>query len=114
MKITKSDLVIIGLLLLISMMYMTNRDSGAKRLYLISENGKTNIPLKSEMMKLHGGEVLIEVTEEGARFIKSDCPNELCVKSGWVRKCGETAVCVPNRLALVMECDGELYDAVSE
>lgn len=30
-------------------------------------------------------------------FMSADCPDRLCVKSGWIDKPGQIAVCLPNR-----------------
>lgn len=114
MKITKTDLAVIALLLLLAVFFMPGRGGGAKKLFLITDNGRTSVPLKKHLIKLKDGHVVIEITDKGARFIESDCPNKICIKSGWVTKCGGTAVCVPNRIALVMECREADYDAVSQ
>jgi len=40
-------------------------------------------------------------TEDGrARFIKSDCRDQLCVRVGFLFTRGSTAVCLPNRVML--------------
>lgn len=114
MRISKIDLTVTVLLLAVSVFFMTDRGGGAKKLYLISAGGKKQIEMKPDLIKLDGGDVLIEVTAEGARFIESDCPNKICIKHGWVTGCSDTAVCVPNKYALVIECSEEEYDAVSQ
>lgn len=114
MKITKADIAIILILIIIPISFLLNKDSGEKRLYLISEHEKKRIPLKHNNILLDNGDVVIEVTEEGARFIDSDCPNQTCIASGWVSKCGDTAACVPNKYAIVIECKEEEYDGYSE
>jgi hypothetical protein len=93
---------------------MLNVQYGEKRLYLIDVNDKKEIKLENRDIKLDNGHVTIEVTPDGARFLESDCPNKICIKQGWVKNCGDTAVCVPKRLALVMECKEQDYDAISQ
>ena len=34
------------------------------------------------------------------RFEKSDCPDKVCVHSGWLRRSGEVAACLPNGFVL--------------
>ncbi|ADD67966.1 hypothetical protein Dacet_1194 [Denitrovibrio acetiphilus DSM 12809] len=114
MKITKTDFLIISALIALSLMLMLNKGNGEKKLFLISNNVKKQIKLENQMIELHGGDVIIEVTKDGARFLKSDCSNQICVHTGWAKECGQTAVCVPNRYALVIECREVVYDAVSE
>jgi len=114
MKITKSDIAVIVLLAAVSLFSMSGEGTGGKKLFLISENEKREIPLTEKTINLEDGSIVIEVSEKGARFVRNDCPNKICVKEGWVEKCGQTAVCVPNRYALVIECKEEEYDAVSQ
>ena len=113
LKITKLDLLVIFLLVLIPLLFLTNQSNGTKKLFLISEDEKKEIQLKDQLIKLDDGEVVIEVTKDGARFIENDFPNKICIKSNWVDKCGKTAACVPNKYALVIECEKEAFDAVS-
>ena len=40
----------------------------------------------------------IEVTPEGVRFSESDCPDQVCVRSGLLTRAGQLAVCLPNRV----------------
>ena len=114
MKITKADIALIIILILIPLFFLAERDSGEKKLYLISKNEKKRIPLKDHKINLDGGDVVIEVTKDGARFIESDCPNKMCISAGWVENCGDTVACVPNKYALVIECREEQYDGYSE
>jgi hypothetical protein len=34
------------------------------------------------------------------RFDKSDCPDHICVNTGWLNKVGQTAACIPNEIFL--------------
>ena len=40
----------------------------------------------------------IQVTAEGVRFAESDCPDQVCVRSGLLTRAGQSAVCLPNRV----------------
>ncbi len=44
--------------------------------------------------------VVFEVKEGSVRFMESDCPDKICVNTGYINKRGQTAVCLPNRLVL--------------
>ncbi|MGE4266220.1 MAG: NusG domain II-containing protein [Deferribacterales bacterium] len=114
MKKSKFDLLIIAVLAAASLFFMLDVQSGEKRLYLIDKNTKEEIKLENRDISLDNGHVIIQVTSEGARFLESDCPNKICIKQGWVKNCGDTAVCVPKHLALVMECKEQDYDAISQ
>ncbi|MCD8552867.1 NusG domain II-containing protein [Seleniivibrio sp.] len=114
MKKSKFDILIIAVLTAASLFFMLDVQSGEKRLYLIDKNTKEEIKLEDRDISLDNGHVIIQVTSEGARFLESDCPNRICIKQGWVKNCGDTAVCVPKHLALVMECKEQDYDAISQ
>lgn len=48
------------------------------------------------------------------RFADADCPDRLCVDTGWLTKKGQTAVCLPNKTIIVIEgasdeVDGSTY-----
>lgn len=104
MKITKADIFVVATLLAVSVFAMLGDGDGQKRLYLISEDSKKEIELKDDLIELDGGDVIIEVTKDGARFVESDCPNKICITADWVTKCGETAdlcaeqICNSNRV----------------
>ncbi len=38
-------------------------------------------------------------------FIESDCPDKVCVKTGWLSHPGDIAVCLPNKIIIKLEQD---------
>ena len=46
------------------------------------------------------GESVLQLGPDGARFVYSPCPLQLCVRSGKVSRGGMLAACLPNRVAL--------------
>ncbi|MCL2030786.1 MAG: NusG domain II-containing protein [Oscillospiraceae bacterium] len=57
------------------------------------------------------GQIVIRVEDGRARFAASDCPDGLCVRSGWLERPGRVAACLPNRCVLRIEGEGE-YDVI--
>jgi hypothetical protein len=49
------------------------------------------------------GKVIIEITDNKVRIKESSCPNQTCVKSGWISNIGETIICAPNRIILKIQ-----------
>ncbi|MBO6159263.1 MAG: NusG domain II-containing protein [Firmicutes bacterium] len=45
-------------------------------------------------------EVTLEVKDGRIRFLSSDCPDQTCVRTGFISHPGEYAVCLPKRLML--------------
>ncbi|MBE0475526.1 MAG: NusG domain II-containing protein [Coriobacteriia bacterium] len=56
------------------------------------------------------GELVVEVAGGRARVLEADCPDQVCVRSGW-SSAGRPVVCAPNRV--VIESAGGSLDAVS-
>lgn len=49
------------------------------------------------------GATVVEVEGRRVRVKTSPCPNKCCVRRGWLAAPGETAVCLPNRVAVRLE-----------
>lgn len=46
------------------------------------------------------GEMRLEVRDGRVRVAEADCPNRICVRTGWRSRAGEVIVCVPNRTVI--------------
>ncbi len=60
-------------------------------------------------LTLRGGPAFLEVAGGAVRLRRQGenpfCPREVCLATGWIKKPGETIVCVPNRLVIrVIPC----------
>ena len=86
---------------------------------LIELDGETvgNFPLDEDrLIPVEGklGTTRVEISVKGVRVLDSPCPYKLCIKSGSIRRSGETLVCLPNRVVVRITGDeGEEVDAVS-
>ena len=40
-----------------------------------------------------------------AHMVSSTCPDELCVKQGAIRMAGQSIVCIPNQVSILLEGD---------
>ena len=64
--------------------------------------------------------VQFEVRNRSCAFVHSDCPDQICVHSGFLRAPGQSASCLPNRITLRIErADdpgqvGDALDAVAQ
>lgn len=43
------------------------------------------------------GELVLEVSQRRIRVVRSECPNQICVRTGWRSREGDMIVCVPNK-----------------
>ena len=41
------------------------------------------------------------------RFSQADCPDQICVRTGWISRYGQIAACAPGQLILKIEADPE-------
>ncbi|KIN80595.1 NusG domain II-containing protein [Clostridium botulinum] len=63
--------------------------------------------------KDHKGYNIIEINKGSIRFIDADCPDKVCIKSGVLKKPGETAACLPHKLIITIEKNDKEVDEVS-
>lgn len=61
----------------------------------------------------NGGFNTIRVENGRIRFIDADCPDLVCVHSGWLSEPGAIAVCLPHKLSIHIEGINEEIDQVS-
>lgn len=47
--------------------------------------------------------VYFQVEKGRVRFADSDCPDKICINTGWLSESGQTAVCMPNRVTLTID-----------
>ncbi|HAA85764.1 MAG TPA: hypothetical protein DCE14_05345 [Kosmotogaceae bacterium] len=49
------------------------------------------------------GDALVLQVEKGAvRVVEANCPDQICVKTGWTSSPGIPIVCIPNRIMIVI------------
>ena len=69
---------------------------------LVQVDGKTvhkaNL-LENSIIQVDGvrGELTIETKDGRVAVTRADCPNHVCVRTGWRSKGGDVIVCVPNK-----------------
>lgn len=65
-------------------------------------------------IKISGEYDEVIVAEKGRiRFEEADCPDKVCVKTGWLSKKGDMAVCLPNRTMIKIEGQSKDVDIVT-
>ena len=113
-RMTKADLVLIGILLLIGLTCLL-------AVRLLVQKGGTTVRILSDG-QLYGtyhltndqespiqkeGEVvnILKISDRKAKMIQADCPDQLCVHQKSICRQGETIVCLPNKI--VVEIEGE-------
>ncbi len=99
----KTDIIIIAAILivcaaLVGVRYFTGSRSDAlsAQIYSGDKPIKTVMLSKNEVFTLNGAE--FEVKDGKIRFLSSDCPDKLCVNTGFIQNSGDVAVCLPKKL----------------
>jgi hypothetical protein len=103
----KADAVIIALLVILcGVVLLLPRQSGGE--VKITENGKTAavLPLDKDG-ELTVGAVTVTVSGGEAWISGSDCADKTCIRTGHLRRAGDAAVCLPNRVAVTVTGERE-------
>lgn len=114
-KITFVDAIVIVLILLLATGVILKTTLGLNwqftknRQASIYHDGKLNKHLKlaeDQEVILLDGKMVVEIKGKKVRVKKSDCPRQLCVKTGWIQHSGEAIVCVPFKTVIEIESAG--------
>ena len=93
-----------------------NSIKGLENIAVIKRDGKViktidlNKVVKPEEFTLkteNGDYNTIAVKHNSIRIIDANCPNKLCVKSGWITKPGEMIVCLPYKVIINIEAKAD-------
>ncbi len=112
-KLTFSDVLIVGLLLLaaaISAFFTLSRDAGTTCTIRYGEITETVSLSGNRVISVQSnGHSLTVVIENGAVSVtESDCPDGVCVNSGTISRAGQAIVCVP--AGVTVRVDGNRSD----
>ena len=111
-RITFFDVVIIVFILLLSAGFLLrtqfnlNREPSKGMGAAVYYDGKLDKRLdfgKDREIVLLNGKMVIEVHGEKVRVKKSECPRQLCVKTGWIQHPGESIICVPFKTVIEID-----------
>ena len=54
----------------------------------------------TQNFKSFGADITVQVKDGAIRVSYSDCPDKICVNTGYIKSITQTAVCLPNRAVL--------------
>ncbi|MCE1248759.1 MAG: NusG domain II-containing protein [Firmicutes bacterium] len=112
-------IIFISLAGIIISMFLFRPTPENKILAVYSDGKKQTYSLGNSqfVVKNNYGSVKIKVEDARARIIDSSCPDRWCINMGWIKNPGESAVCLPSRIMIVIENKkgaGEGADAVTK
>ena len=102
----KCDVILILAILLAGaiLFYVQGNGREEPSYALISSSGHEDIRVNLGLDKkfpLPWNENVIFIVENGrVAFLASDCPDQICVNTGFIGHSGRRAVCLPNRVAV--------------
>lgn len=63
----------------------------------------TSQPDQTISLEPWGVAMELEIQDHAIRVLSSDCPDQICVRQGWLRQSPQSAVCLPNRVSVVIQ-----------
>ncbi len=100
--------------------YKKFNNAGTGKIAVIRQNDKVikKIDLdkvsEPQRIEVKGDYVDVVLVEKGRiRFEEANCPDLVCVKSGWMSRKGDMAVCLPNRVSVRIEGTDPSVDGVA-
>lgn len=114
-------LVILMVLILaaISFYGMVIRSTPGGEAIVTTPDGTLRWDLSQNMEKTITGngdiQLTLEIAEGRIRFRESQCPDNICVGSGWLSRTGQTAACLPAGISIrISSGENHDFDAVAE
>lgn len=121
----KGDLILIVCILVIAGLVLAWNTilAASNNEYLIAvitQDGKTitkidlSVVKKPEYVYINTGIKQVILAEKARiRFLESECPDKICLRTGWLTKAGHKAVCVPSKTMITIVGDSKQIDSIS-
>ena len=61
---------------------------------------------------INGGTNKIEIKDGRVRMLEAFCPNHLCIRQGWISLEGQSIVCLPNKVTVIVRGTDDGFDFV--
>lgn len=125
-KADKIIVIIIGILIIIStagVLIYKNYSSGSEKIAVIKQSGKiiktidlNKVTTPQEFTIKYNGSNYNKIKVEKGKIaiIDADCPDKICVKTGWISEAGQNSVCLPHKLIIEIEGKNSKYDSITK
>ena len=114
---TRKDFIILGALLLFAGGWLLFRHVFAAPASTVEAQIYYNSKLVQTVMLASGlnekfevpgqPNVVLQVADGKIRFYSSTCPDQICVRAGYLSRPGESAACLPNKVAVKLVAVGK-------
>ncbi len=88
------------------LLYARLAPRGARALVWVNGKVERTVSLRKDqafsLTTPEGHTLSFEVKDGRIRFVSSDCPDKICVNTGFIGTPAQTAVCMPNRVSVTI------------
>lgn len=70
----------------------------------LTENESTEV---LDVCTTESGKNILEIKDNEIRVRNSECPEQICTRTGFISKPGQTIICLPHRLIVEIEYDND-------
>ena len=102
----RDTLLIVALLLIGIVLLFVLRGRSSEGLYVLimyQNDEKARFSLTSNgVYDINDGKNKIEILDGKVRMIDADCPDELCIRQGWIEYDGQSIICLPNKITVMV------------
>lgn len=104
----KADLILIIIILIICGIFLLPKTSDNKDLTaVLYKDGqvvrKIDLNKVTEPYEFEFAGATVRVEKNQIRYLTADCPDKVCVNTGWLSHAGDTASCLPARTVITIE-----------
>lgn len=69
-------------------------------------------------IEVAGGRAGLEIKDKSVRLLEAAgefCPRKICIQTGWIRRSGESIICLPNRMVIRLRSSSRpQFDAITK
>lgn len=112
-NLKKTDLIfvlVLGIIIASIWLWSNSHDNKQKLIAEIIRNGHViqkidlnKVETSKNITLADGMKMTIQAEKGRIRVLHSDCPNKICVKTGWLTEPGDTAICIPFDTIVVID-----------
>jgi hypothetical protein len=120
MKITIADVVLVALVLILSVGSFFSLPTVLGRGSTVFVEMKGMMMYKGDLAEnrkvtVRGahGDVRIQIKDGKVGVLFAECPNKICVRTGWRSRSGESIICVPNAVLIRIEGESNVVRGVT-
>ena len=104
-------LLLIGIILLFVLRGQSNEGSYVIIMYQNEETARFSLA-SDGIYNINNGKNKIEILGGKVRMTYADCPDELCIRQGWIEYDGQSIICLPNKITVMVSGGDSLVDFV--